>query len=216
MPDEPISNPPTPRTPTTPPVSRESPGVGFNEEAQEPKPFSLPPQPLPQRPAGPETAGKPTPMEAIREGTEQKSSPEQVQQVGHGLVDKIQQTKTLYSDKTKTQGLSQEHFDAMTKIVDRLGSDMQKVSKYTEQKPPIVQKKKNESVLDYVVDYLETSQGTAQNAIEYLAKAKNPNMAQLLSVQYAMQRASQKVELLASVIGSTVSGLKTLMATQLG
>ncbi len=217
MSNEPISNPPIPRTDPASPVSPGKPGVGSGEEAQEPKPFSLPPQPLSAQQAGNLTeSSKPTPMEAIRDGAGQKNTLENTQNAGKELVKKIQLTKELYADQSRTGALTQDHLNAMGQVVERMSGDMTKVAKHSEQSYEAPVKKKGDSVLKYVVDYLDHSQGTAEKALTFLSKNQNPNMAQMFSLQYSMQRASQKVELLASVIGSSVSGIKTLMSTQLG
>jgi hypothetical protein len=219
---EPIGNPPIPPTPRTSPPSDAIPGLGAGEAAQEPKPFSLPPQPLPgQAPTAAPTPmeGRPTPMELAREreGRGGAITPEETMSSGKALLNKIQNTTNIYQDPEVKNKLSQEHYDAMMTVASKLGPDMHKIAKYTEQKDFVYpQQEKGQTVLQYILSYLNSSQGTAQQAVSFLQHNTNPNAAQLLSIQFAMQRASQKVELLASIIGSSVSGIKTLMSTQLG
>lgn len=215
MPDDPISNPGITPTPRIPGVSPETPGIGSND-AQEPKPFSLPPEPLKGQRANPSSEAKPTPMEVARDGGGGKLSPQEILDQTEVLQKKIDKAKVLYQDPAKARNLTQDHYDAMMKVTSKLGGDLHKMAKYTNGEFAYPQKEKQDTVLQYVLKYLNSSQGVTDHVTQFLGQNTNPNVAQLLSVQYAMQRASQKVELLASIIGSSVSGIKTLMSTQLG
>ena len=211
----------SPIQPTKPP-GRETPGLGAGEEAQEPKPFSLSPEPL--KGEAPEGAkeGRPSPMEAAKElgdqskAKQQELAPEQLASKINDLHDRLGQVKTNLTKPEVTKSFTEDHNTALVKTSDRLGKDVQSIAKNTggEYSPPI--KDKAQSALDFVIKFVDGSQGQLRNAMSYLGKLKKPDYTQMLSLQYAVQRASQKGELMSSIIGASVSGIKTILSTQLG
>ncbi|MCB1180443.1 MAG: hypothetical protein KDK55_00280 [Chlamydiia bacterium] len=218
IPNDPINNPPIPPIPSTTPPADDQPGLGAGEEAQQPKPFSLPPEPAEKGKTSGATgaAERPTPMEAAK-GVGAKISPDSVTGHAQTLLQKINEAQDTY-DNPPLGKLEKAHYDAMKEVVNHLQPDMNIIAKYSGQtfEPPQKERGDGEAVIKYIRDYLESSQGASRQTLNFLSKVKNPSVSEMLSVQYAMQRASQKVELLANIIGSTVSGIKTLMSTQLG
>ncbi len=72
------------------------------------------------------------------------------------------------------------------------------------------------NVLSRVVNWLGGAQGALGGALEYLKTTEKPDITSYLRLQYAVQRATQRGELFSSIVGSSVSGIKTIMSTQLG
>jgi hypothetical protein len=109
-----------------------------------------------------------------------------------------------------------DHYEAMQKVIEKLNPDMKTIAKSTNGTFEAPQKKSGESVLGHVANWINGAQGTLGGALDYLQNTKNPDVTSYLRLQYAMQKATQRGELFASIIGSSVSGIKTIMSTQLG
>lgn len=216
MPD-PISNPGTPSIQPTPPYSSDKPMLGAGEETQ-PRPFSLPPEPLKKEPQPGSVEGKPSPMEVAKDAERQGQKPLSYQELNEQL-DKF--NNHLEDAKNRLQGpernkLTKDHEEALQRLTDKLTPDVKTIAQTTQSpySPPTL--KKGGGVLDFVINWLDGSQSSMKSALGYLESKHDLNPADYLKLQYSVQRASQRGELFASIIGSTVSGLKTLMSTQLG
>ncbi len=218
-PVDPLKTPESTPVSPTPQYGAGKPAVGAGEEAQEPKPFSLPPEPgkTAGQVAGTEVAGQPSPMSAAQEaGHPTPWSPEEM----NSNITKAQQTlsdaKSQLQDPTKAQGLTDVHNQALGKVVDTMNPDMQTIAKTTGQTYAPPKQGDGESVLSYVANWIGGAEGTMNGALNYLSTVKQPNPADFMKLQYAMQRASQRGEMFASIISSSVSGVKSIMAIQLG
>jgi hypothetical protein len=217
MSSEPISNPPSSPTPGVQPPTPESPGLGAGEEAGG-RSFSLPPEPGKTTGAPTPASDKPTPMDVARDSAHSQAwSQEEIQ-------DHMQLFKTQLDDAQRklkspdvTKNLTPDHYSALTKITDKLNPDLRNVAKLTdtEFQPPAAPK--GGGALDHVLNWIGGAQDMMKGALGYASSIKgNPNPADMLRLQMAMHRATERGELFSSVIGSTVSGIKTIMSTQLG
>lgn len=197
----------SPIQPTKPAVEG-GPSIGSQEMAKPEKPFSLAPEPLEKG-----TAGKPTPMEAAsqRAGTPPWTNDQ--------MHDRLEATKIQYDGyKARLQGpegknLSPDHLNALGKLTDKLTPDVKTIA---EQSGSKFEPKKGGGLLENAINWIGGAQDTFSGALGYLESAPNMNPADFLKMQYSVQRAAQRGELFASIIGSSVSGIKTLMSTQLG
>lgn len=218
MPDEPISNSGIPRIPETPEYGRDKPGLGSGEETQQ-RPFSLPPEPGKQAGAteGP-SAEKPSPMDIAREGARQQPqlSPEELSDQVQKLKNQLGDVQNKLQNPDITNKFSQDHYEAMTRLITKMNPDMRTIAKNSEGvfNPP--QHEKSEGVMNYITRWLNGSQQTLSQAMNYLSQDQSPNPAAFLQLQFGVQRAVQRGELFASIVGASVSGIKTIMSTQLG
>jgi len=211
--NSPISNPGIP--PVKPPSQ---PTVGMGEETQ-PKPFA--PEALKRGPQPTPTDGKPSPMQAAKEMEERKYAQTQPMKRDelNSTLERI--NERLEQAKDRLQGperanLTKDHQAALKTLTDKLTPDVKQIAQATESTyaPPAL--KKGGDVLGHVINWIDGSQRSMKSALNFLSQKHDLNPADFLKLQYSVQRASQRTELFASVIGSTVSGLKTLMSTQLG
>lgn len=225
MPENPLSdslsNPGIPPASPTSPYGPDKPRVGAGEETQEPKPFTLPPDEG-KAAFKQETAGHPTPMEIASEAAKQQQtrlSPEELRHQLSQLHSKLGAVQQDLQNPTVTKGLTQDHYAALQRAVQASNPDMQDVAKYSKGKFDTPQQKPGQPVLDYVVQWINGSQGVLGGALDFLQNAHNTqgsNVANYLKLQYAVQKASQRGQLFASIIGASVSGIKTIMSTQIG
>lgn len=204
-------------TPPTPEYGRDKPRLGAGEETQEPKPFSLGPEGKEPEQAAP--AGKPTPMDVAREGAEkgtQRMTPEALNEQIAKLKNQLGNVQTNLQNPNITRRFTQDHYDALQKAAEKTTPDIRSIAKNTqgEFNPP--QHIPNEPVLNYITRWINGSQETLSQAMNFIGTEKNPNPASFLKLQYSVQRAVQRGELFASIVGASVSGIKTIMSTQLG
>lgn len=217
-----ITNPGVSPTPATPGPDRDKPRLGEGEEAQQQKPFSLPPEPA-SRPAGAgagvEETGRPSPMEAARSAEETKGKqipPEELSDQINQLQTRLAEAKEKLQNPQISKNMTPDHETALNRLTEKMNPDMRTIAKNSdgEFNPPV--KEKGQGPLQYITKWIDGSQGTLSNALDYLSKETTPNPGSYLKLQYAVQRATQRGELFASIIGSSVSGIKTIMSTQLG
>jgi hypothetical protein len=210
-----ITNPGVSPAGPTPGVGPEKPGLGAGEESQG-KPFSLGPE---EGKAAPEAPPElPSPMEVA--GDTARQQPQVTPPELSGTVTKLQNQLDNIHDKIAdpvfSSRLTDDHFTAMQKVTQKMNPDMQTIAKYSNGQYTPAQQQHGQSVLEYVSNWINGAQGTLQGALSYLQTEQKPNPADYLRLQYAVQRASQRGELFASIVGSSVSGIKTIMSTQLG
>ncbi len=216
--DEPISNPPSQPTPAVQPPSEERPGLG-PELAEEPKPFSLPPEAPKAQPTGvePGASEKPTPMDVARDTARgQGWSSQEIQDNMQRLQSQLATAQKQLSDPNVTGKFSPDHFTALTRLTDKMTPDMRAIAKYTQGEFTPPPPGKGESVLHQVLKWVGSSQDMMEGALSFAGTVKNPNPSDMLRLQFAMHRATERGELFSSIISSTVSGIKTIMSAQLG
>ena len=212
MPDpieKPDSSPIKPGGPAKGPAEQQ---IGEGQEKQ--APFKMP-----ESPQAPEAAGKtaaPSPMEIAGQQNTPRVSPEELS----GHVQKVQQTlqeaHTKMSDPALQKQMTQEHYNALSQVSTKMNGDMKTIAENSDGKfqAPVDDPKENGATK--VLNWINGSQKTLTGALNYLSTTKKPNVASYMKMQYAVQRATQRAELFSSVISSSVSGIKTLMSTQLG
>jgi hypothetical protein len=214
-PDDPVSNSGVSPIQPSPSYGPEKPRLASGEETQEPKPFSLGPE---GKPAQETQSQRPSPMEVAGDAARQHPQipPEQLSEHILKLQEQYQVIQNKIQQRESEKSFTADHYSAMQKITQKLNPDMQTIAKNTsgEFNPPV--QKKGQSVVDHIANWINGSQGTLQNALEFLQTEQKPDPASYLRLQYAVQRATQRGELFASIVGSTVSGIKTIMSTQLG
>ncbi len=214
------SNPPIPPTPGVSPYGPSKPALGADEGTQQ-RPFSLPPGPGKGAgsPESAQTESAPTPMQVARDASHKQAplSPEEMQNQLETLTNRLGEIRNKLQNEKIVNKFGQEHYQAFEKVIDKMNPDLKTIAKSTQGEFNPTPKKKGESILQHVTQWIDGGQGTLNSALNYLSnKQGNPNPADMLKLQYAVQRASQRGELMASLIGAGVSAIKTIMSTQLG
>lgn len=215
MPDNPISNPGVSPVQPTPPYGPNNPGLGADETGKE-KPFSLGPEG--GQPSSVQAQPRPSPMEVAGDAARQQPqiSPEELNGQVSKLKDQLKTIQGKLQDPSVAQKLTSDHYEAMQKVAQKMNPDLQTIAKSSNGEFSPVQPKEGQSVGSFVVNWLNGAQGTLGGALNYLQNTKKPDITSYLKMQYAVQRATQRGELFASIVGSSVSGIKTIMSTQLG
>lgn len=214
---DPIHNPGIPPIPPTANPIQKPTELG-NEEAG--RSFSLPPSAPEKGGQTPAPASeKPTPMEVARDA-EQEKRPVWTQQELQGnlqnLQDRLATTKQSLADPKMTKNLTDDHYTALSRLVDKMSPDMRTIAKVSGADAEPVQKTTGEGVIGYVSRWIDGSQNTLASALDYASQGQKPDPAGFLKMQFAVQRATQRAELFSSILGAGVSGIKTIMSTQLG
>ncbi|MCH9625032.1 MAG: hypothetical protein S4CHLAM123_01980 [Chlamydiales bacterium] len=216
MADNPI-NPGVTPTPSSPEYGRDKPRLGEGEEAQQQKPFSLDPEGAKTTPSEMQT-DKPTPMDVAEDASRQQQqlNPQELGGQITQLQEKFRAVQTQLSDPTLTNKFTSDHYKALQQVTEKMNPDLRTIAKTTgsEFNPP--EQTKGENVLNFITKWVNGSQETLGKSLTYLQETKKPNVTDFLRLQYAVQRATQRGELFSSIIGSSVSGIKTIMSTQLG
>lgn len=214
---------PIPGTSPTQPIQgpTEKPPLGAEEvRGQEQRPFTLPRTPNPEAGQAAEAATtKPTPMQVMSDVEQQRQppmNPEQLQDHLTRLKEGFAQAQSKLSNPANLAKLTDDHYKALTRWTEVLNPNLKTIAKNTDTEFSPIKKKKGETALSYVTRWIDGSQDTLTSALNFFSTQSNPNPASMLKIQYAVQRAVQRVELFSSIIGSSVSGVKTLMSTQLG
>jgi|GEM_PF-2036187 len=216
MSNNPISNSGVSPIQPTPPYGPEKPMLGAGEEAQEPKPFSLAPEGQP--PSGETEATRPSPMEVAGDAARQQA-PLAPQELGDHIVElqnKLSNIQTKLQDKSVTSQFTDDHYTGMQKVTQKMNPDMQTIAKNSNGKfdPPV--QKQGQGTVQFISEWLNGAQGTLGGALDFLQNTTKPDITSYFKLQYAVQRATQRGELFASIVGSSVSGIKTILSTQLG
>jgi hypothetical protein len=213
MPDNPISNPATPPIQPTPGYGPEKPSLAGEERE---RPFMLEPEKT--TPQGEAAAEKPSPMEIAGDAARQQQPmpQEELSSQIEKLHNQLGNIRTNLQNPTLTKNFVPDHYTAMEKVVQKMNPDMNTIAKSTQGKFEPAQKTPGTGVLDFVTNWVGGAQNTLSGALSYLQTTDKPDVTNYLRLQYAVQRASQRGELFASILGSSVSGIKTIMSTQLG
>jgi hypothetical protein len=208
--------------PGIPPIqpSRQEPASGSPDQAQ-PRPFSLSPEAPTQGVQPASTQEQPSPMDVAREGSKAPQwTQEEMTKNLSGLQNKLSTTQTQLQNPRAVGHFTNDHYNALGMLVDKLNPDMRTIAKSANHEftppNPVPGQTQGQGVLQYVSNWLNSSQGTLTNALNFVQNVKNPNPASYLKMQFAVQRATQRAEIFASIVGSSVSGIKTIMSTQLG
>ena len=216
MVDNPISNPgvarPEPIHPNEP-----KPGLGTENGEQGQKPFTLGPEG--QNVIAEPQSTYPSPMEVASDSARQQAplAPEELNAQLVKLQNKLGDVQNKLQDTRVADNLTTDHYSAMQKLAQKMNPDMQAIAKSSKgQFEPPEQKPGKSGTVEYISQWLNGAQGTLGGALNYLQNTEKPDITSYFKLQYAVQRATQRGELFASIIGSSVSGIKTIMSTQLG
>lgn len=215
---DPLRNPGvSPTAPAMPPTGGQPLSTG--QEGTQPKPFSLAPEPLKGGAAAAEATSKPSPMEVAREARQQKQrwTPEEMSSHLDKLQDTLTNAKINLANPAVTARLTPDHLEALEKLTTKMSPDIRTIADASGAPYEPMTKGKGEGLLSFITNWVNASQITTS-----AAQVSDPNvyktmdLSKILGMQAAIQRASTKGELFSSIMGSTISGLKSLMMTQLG
>ena len=175
---------------------------------------------LPEEAKGSEStsqAARQSPMELARDSVQgsQRMSPQELNENINHLQNHLNDVSKQLQNPSVANKMTDDHLNAMTKLIGKMNPDMRTIANHSkgEFHPGKVD---NNNVLGSVVKWINGSQQTLGGAMNYLGHMKQPSMASFMKLQWSVQRASQRAELFSSIIGSSVSGIKTIMSTQLG
>ncbi|MFZ0564616.1 MAG: hypothetical protein WAM28_00235 [Chlamydiales bacterium] len=219
MSNEPISNPGVTPVPGAPQYGEDHPRLGEGEEAQPTKPFTLGPEGGPAETEA-KPAEQPSPMELARDtaqrGAREELSPEELQDQLKNLQTRFEGVQTQLQDPNVTNKFTPDHHEALNRLVERTNPDLRTIANNSDAEFNPPQHQPGESVIGYVLRWFSGSQETLGKALDYVSGDTKPTPEAFLKLQYSVQRAVQRGELFASVVGATASGIKTIMSTQLG
>lgn len=167
---------------------------------------------------------KPNPMAMMQDRNSNLIDPELEEELdSEELKEQINNLKerlwdaqtTLRQDQNK---LSPEHFEAVNVIIDLINGDLSDIAEHTQQRLQDKNEKEDDSVVRKMINWVSSGEEVLNRALLYFSdrNGKRENLADFLKVQYAVQRATQRAELFASIVGTSVSSIKTIMTTQLG
>lgn len=207
MPD-PIQGPSEkPGKPEGPGTGADKPQIGEGQDNQ--APFNMP-----EKTARSEAV--PSPMEVAGQQSSQRIPPEEMASHIQKAQQSLEEAQAKLSDPDVQKQLSKEHYEALSQVSTKLNGDLRTIAENSNGafEPPKGDPKK--SAVQNILDWVNGSQSTLTGALNYLSTTKKPGPAAYMKMQYAVQRATQRAELFSSIVSSSVSGIKTLMSTQLG
>lgn len=143
---------------------------------------------------------------------------EEFEEQVHNLKERLWDAQSTVQNQAP-QSLSPEHLEAMNIIIDLINDDLTDIAKYTQQDiQNHADDEKHDSITRKVINWVSSGEEILNRALLYFSdrNGERENLADFLKVQYAVQRATQRAELFASIVGTTVSSIKTIMTTQLG
>lgn len=210
---DPISNPGIPPTQATPPLPGGKPSLSEDAEGQ--RPFTMPdPLAQPNQQVG---DSRPSPMDMMKDQKDSSHwAPEEMKSRLQEMHNQLQNTSNKLHTPSVREKLTSVHEEGLKKVTDKMNPDMRKIATTTEQEynPPALGK--GEGLLNHIGKWIDGAQGTLSNAMGFLQSNPKIGTADYLKLQYSVQRASQRAELLASILGASTSGVKAIMSTQLG
>lgn len=161
---------------------------------------------------------KPSLMDLAKEG-QTPVSKEQLSALSEQLNQlntKLGGVKNSLQDPQTAQTLTKDHYDAFYTLIDKMNPDLNNLAKGGKTSFSSPEHQPDEPMLGYIIRWIDGSQQTLGETANYLSTQQTLNPSDFLKVQYASQRAVQRGELFASIVGTSVSGIKTIMSTQLG
>ncbi len=215
-PSEPLKDPSV--TPPSKVPGQDQPSVGDKEATEPNKPFSLGPE---DGTKGSEVqAERPSPMDVAKDSAQQQErmTPGELSEHVQTLQSNLSQIQSQLQDSSVTNKFTADHYNAMRKVVEKMTPDMKDIANNSEGEFQAVKPDEGEggNVLKSIGNWIGGSQKTLGGALNYLSADKKPSIGSFMKLQYSVQRATQRGELFASIIGASVSGIKTIMSTQLG
>ena len=144
---------------------------------------------------------------------------EELKEQINNLRERLGEFRVSLEEGQTPKNLEQEHFHAVGVVMDLINEDLGAIAESTQQD---LQKDKEEdaehSLTRKVINWISSGEEVLNRALLYFSdrNGERENLANFLKVQYAVQRATQRAELFASIVGTSVSSIKTIMTTQLG
>ncbi|ANH78514.1 hypothetical protein [Candidatus Chlamydia sanziniae] len=167
----------------------------------------------------------PNPMAMMQDSNSELIDPElqealnseELKEQIHNLKGHLGGFRSTLEDSKTSAALEEEHFQAVGVIIDLINNDLDTIAEHTQQHMK-KQDQEQESVTRKVIDWISSGEEVLNRALLYFSdkNGERENLANFLKVQYAVQRATQRAELFASIVGTSVSSIKTIMTTQLG
>jgi len=217
--NDPLHNPGVNPAQAVPGYGEPQVNVGTGQEQQ--REFTLPSGPTPLQ-DGDNASSKtqvPSPMQMMGNvaGTRSETSVAQISSSLGSLQDQFSSIRDQLQDASAQGKLTPQHYDALKELASQSNGSITNIANLTQGQfqPPAIG---SNNVLKDIINWVNGGQQAFGHALNYLSSSdgKQMNVASMFKLQYSVQRASQKAELFASVISSTVSGIKTIMSTQLG
>ncbi|WP_213358168.1 hypothetical protein [Chlamydiifrater phoenicopteri] len=154
-----------------------------------------------------------------KELEEELQSAELEEQINN-LKRRLNDFKLQMHDSERTEKLQAEHIEAVNTIMNLIDKDLAAIAQHSGQSLQEAEKDKDDkrSVARRVVDWISSGEEVLNRALLYFSdrNGEPESVANFMKIQYAVQRATQRAELFSSIVGTTVSSIKTIMTTQLG
>lgn len=160
---------------------------------------------------------KPSPMEIAKDSAQKnadQSGPEKVEEKINQFQEKMQMMKGQLQNPP--QRLEDAHYQALSQVAKETNKNLNAAARAAGAEHTAVTQKSGQRVQDFLADWIDGGQKTMGNVLESLPNLKGGDLGQFMRIQMSVQRATQRVELMSSIIGSTVGGINKLMQTQLG
>lgn len=168
---------------------------------------------------------KPNPMAMMQDQNSNLIDPElqealeseELQEQINNLKGRLWDFRSTFEDSQTTAQFADEHFQAVGVIIDLINEDLNTIAEHTQQDARKEDKEEG-SVTRKIIDWVSSGEEVLNRALLYFSDrdGNRESLANFLKVQYAVQRATQRAELFASIVGTSVSSVKTIMTTQLG
>lgn len=168
----------------------------------------------------------PSPMYMIKDQQEQKGTTSLVTSEELDtdvLTNQISQLKGSFSDlAVNIENTSQSFDDKDThqalQIMHLLNQDLSEIANNTNQQDDDNLEDESKTFIHKALNWCYSGEQILHNALLFLSEQKDSfsSLGDYLKLQYAVQRATQRTELFASLMGITISSIKTIMTTQLG
>ncbi|WP_100934436.1 hypothetical protein [Candidatus Chlamydia corallus] len=169
---------------------------------------------------------KPNPMAMMQDQNSNLIDPElqealeseELQEQINNLKGRLWDFRSTFEDSQTTAQFADEHFQAVGVIIDLINEDLNTIAEHTQQDTKKQDQEEDSSVTRKVIDWVSSGEEVLNRALLYFSDrdGNRESLANFLKVQYAVQRATQRAELFASIVGTSVSSVKTIMTTQLG
>lgn len=184
------------------------------------KPFSLSPSEASLLNEGIH-AGMPNPMSMMQDGNAElvdfEVDQEELQEQINNLKLRLGNFRLQMQNSEAMEQMEDERIQAVHKVIGLIDKDLSLIAEQTHQ---FTKKETQEdsSLAMKVLDWVSGGEEILNRALLYFSdrQGRPETTVDFLKVQYAVQRATQRAELFASIVGTTVSSIKTIMTTQLG
>ncbi|WP_201456526.1 hypothetical protein [Chlamydia sp. 17-3921] len=142
---------------------------------------------------------------------------EELKEQINNLKERLGDFRSSLEREEAPEKLEEKHFKSVGVIIDLINEDLSAIAENTQQQLQD-SNDTSDSVTRKVINWVSSGEEILNRALLYFSdrNGERENLANFLKVQYAVQRATQRAELFASIVGTSVSSIKTIMTTQLG